>query len=497
MRQREKEFLKIAERAIFGYPRSPYLHLLKAAGCEWGDLHQLVDQHGLEAALSRLRQSGVYVTLEEFKGRRGAKRGAQTFHFTEEMFDNPYLLHHFEVQSGGTRSAGTRVMIDFDFISAMAADTAVLLDAHGLRKSVQGIWLPLGGTALVALMIYARLGQTPTKWFSQIDGRAMRLSFKYRTGTDLLLLYGRLFGHRLPWPEFAPVYDSGKVAAWIADMLKARGECCLTTFASSAVRICLVAKRQGLSFRGASFVTIGEPLTAARRREIESVGAKAIPRYAVTEAGILGYACGTPGASDDMHLLRGNLAVIQGTRQVGASATEVPAFFVTSLLRATPKILLNVESGDYGAMEERRCDCLFNDLGYSTHLSGIRSFEKLTSEGVTFAGADLLRVIEEVLPARFGGHATDYQVVEKESPDRLPQLLLIVSPRVGEINESEVIKTFLSELGKQTEAQKIMAEILAQAFSLRVQRTPPLSTQAGKILPFHLALRQQPEAVTS
>ena len=51
-------------------------------------------------------------------------------------------------------------------------------------------------------------------------------------------------------------------------------------------------------------------------------------------------------------------------------------------------------------------------LGYTTHIHTIRSWEKLTSEGMTFCGHDLIRLIEEVLPARFGGRPTDYQFVE-------------------------------------------------------------------------------------
>jgi len=42
-------FLRIVERAVYGYPRSPHRALLRHAGCELGDLRALVQQHGLEA----------------------------------------------------------------------------------------------------------------------------------------------------------------------------------------------------------------------------------------------------------------------------------------------------------------------------------------------------------------------------------------------------------------------------------------------------------------
>lgn len=79
-------------------------------------------------------------------------------------------------------------------------------------------------------------------------------------------------------------------------------------------------------------------------------------------------------------------------------------------------------------MENKECQCLFGQLGYVTHVSSIRSYEKFTSEGVTFAGTELLRIVEEVLPHCFGGEVTDYQIVEDDGPDALPQLFLYLSP---------------------------------------------------------------------
>ena len=39
---RGERFLRIAERSIYGHPPSPYLALLKMAGCELGDLREMV-----------------------------------------------------------------------------------------------------------------------------------------------------------------------------------------------------------------------------------------------------------------------------------------------------------------------------------------------------------------------------------------------------------------------------------------------------------------------
>jgi hypothetical protein len=94
-------------------------------------------------------------------------------------------------------------------------------------------------------------------------------------------------------------------------------------------------------------------------------------------------------------------------------------------------------SDDYADVVERRCACPLGALGHHTHFHNDRSHEKLSSEGMTFLGHDLIRLAEEVLPAQFGGGPTDYQFVEVER-DGLPRVDLLVSPRLGELDERAV-----------------------------------------------------------
>jgi hypothetical protein len=140
--------------------------------------------------------------------------------------------------------------------------------------------------------------------------------------------------------------------------------------------------------------------------------------------------------------------------------------------------------------DERPCGCLLGDLGLTTHLEGIRSFEKLSGEGTTFVHTDLLRVLEEVLPARFGGAGDDYQVVETESADGILRLELIVAPRVGPADPSVVREVFLDALGDGS-LDRLRAEIWRRAGTVTVSRRLPHPTRAGKILPFHLAHESQ------
>src|SRR4029079_17716597 len=126
-------------------------------------------------------------------------------------------------------------------------------------------------------------------------------------------------------------------------------------------------------------------------------------------------------------------------------AASVDALIYTTILPSSPKLLINVESGDYATVSSRACDCPMGRLGFTTHLSQIRSYEKLTSEGVTFLGTELLRLIEEVLPKAFGGAPTDYQLVEAEESG-FSRILVVASPALGALDEGAVVQCVLETL---------------------------------------------------
>jgi hypothetical protein len=156
---------------------------------------------------------------------------------------------------------------------------------------------------------------------------------------------------------------------------------------------------------------------------------------------------------------------------------------------------LNVESGDHGILEQRTCGCRLGSVGLTTHLSRIRSFEKLSGEGMTFVQTQLLRVLEEVLPARFGGTSGDYQVLEEEGTNGILRLLLIVSPRTGPADEARIRQTFLEELGRDGAFGRLGVGIWERAGTVEVRRQWPMATKAGKILPFHLTKADTPSEV--
>jgi len=236
-----------------------------------------------------------------------------------------------------------------------------------------------------------------------------------------------------------------------------------------------------------TFMTSGEPLTAAKSAEVRRAGADALNLYALAEAGVVGLGCaGAKAECDDVHLLEGSQAVIQRRRDVAFGGGKVDAFLFTTLHERTAKILRNVESGDFGVSEVRHCGCGLEEVGLTRHLHRIRSFDKLTGEGMTFVGTDLVRVIEETLPARFGGSPTDYQMLETEDAAGRTRVDVLVSPDVGEVDEDEVVHLVLSELSRGGETNRMMAEVWRQGGVLRVRRERPRLTAGGKLLSLHI-----------
>ena len=122
--------------------------------------------------------------------------------------------------------------------------------------------------------------------------------------------------------------------------------------------------------------------------------------------------------------------------------------------------------------------------GLTEHIREIRSFNKLTGEGVTLVGSDMVRILEEVLPARFGGSPLDYQLLEEEDDLGRTRLHLVVSPAIRIDDEAMVVETVLGALRKCTVAGDLAAAIWSQAGTLRVRRAAPVWTARGKFMPF-------------
>ena len=490
---REDNFLRLAERSIFGYPRSPYLPLLATKRITFRDLKSWVSRDGLEATLRTLELEGVYFTVDEFKGKVPVRRDGVNFLCEESMFDNPFLSFVYEVRSGATRSAGTRIRIDFDYLHQRSLYDAFLLDLHGCLKAPIANWFPVfpGAPGINSSLRFAHIGNPVQQWFSQVAEDRIRVNWEKRWGTKTIFAVHRLFGSPLAEPQYAGLNDAHRIAEWASQTLGEHANCVVYTFAASAVRVCIAAAEANLNLKGAKFLVTGEPLTPHKKREIESTGAVAIPVYGISEAGVIAAGCNHPHPqSDHCHLYKDTTAIISHRQVVPNFDLRLDSYLFTSLLYESPKLLLNVGMGDFGELHSERCDCGFGELGFDTCLSNIRSYEKLTGEGVTFVDTDFVRIVEKELPERFGGKSTDYQLIEEEDAKGFTRLHLLVSPRVGEVNEAEVLEKFMTLLKRGEASPESWAqsgtEMWRQSGMVRIRRDFPVCTSSGKILPFQL-----------
>jgi hypothetical protein len=477
MERRGPDFLALVRRAVYGHAASPYRRLLHEAGCEYPDLERLVTREGVEGALRVLHRQGVYLTVDEFKGRRPAVRGSMVLPVDPRSLRNPASAAHLPVRSGGSRSAGTPFPIDLGFVRDCAVDTRVAFDAMGGAGSHKAIWEVPGAGAVFRILKYAGCGHVPARWFSQVDSADPTLHPRYRWSARAMGWGGILAGTRLPRPDHVPADDPLPIARWMVEVLRAGGVPHLRTFPSSAVNVCQAAHRAGLDLSGALLMVAGEPVTAARIRTMRAVGTRVWPRFGSMETGPLGFGCLAPTEPDDVHLVDDQHAVVQ--------VEDDPTLWLTSLRPRAPLVLLNASLGDRATISGRRCGCPLEEVGWDTHLHTIRSHEKLTAAGMTFLDTDILRVLEDVLPARFGGAPTEYQLLEEEAPDGQPRLALLVHPAVGPLDVDTVRAAFLEAIGAGSGAERVMALLWRDAGLLRVERRPPLATLSGKILHLH------------
>jgi hypothetical protein len=474
-------FLNSVRRLIYDVPSSPYLALLNLAGCEYGDLEQMITQRGLEPTLQALYDDGVYLSFEEFTTTKEVVRGDQTLRFEFRDLDNPMLTGEMEDRTSGSRGRGRAVTISFEDIGERYASTRYLaLEGLGATDMVPILWLsgfPVGG--LPHWLSLGKLRRPPHRWFSTSNPE-----FAYG-GTSRYLVFAarmlaRRYGFSLPPPEFVALDEVGVVLDAVLEASRLQAGCVVITKPSFAVRLAAEARQRGASLDRVVFQTMNEPLTAGKAEEIHASGARVGAIYGFHEGGMVGVPCGNPVESDDMHFVADCFGLIQRDRE--QAGVQVRSFVYTTLLESARKVLLNVEIDDFGLFEPRQCGCPLDHLGYRDHFANVRSFTKLTGEGTTVLGTNCVHLIEELLPERFGGRSVDYQLLEVEDEQHLTRLQLLVSPRVGPLDEEAVLEAFSSALEAQERGGIPMWRTAA---TIQVVRQDPVHTVGGKLFPFY------------
>jgi hypothetical protein len=482
---RDDSFLRILECGVYDRPRSPYLALLRNARVELGDLVGMVRRDGIEATLANLYDAGVYVTLDEFKGRAPIERSGLRLDVTAEDFDNPLLVAGYEARTSGSRGAGARLLIDLDLLTQEAAYNALYLRAFGLEGRAYALWQPVppGVAGLKNVFRHVKIAHPVDRWFTQNRMAIGDQPLRYYLFTRYTVLAGGTYG--IPRPEHTPAAGALAVASWLDETKRGGRLPMLELTPSNAIRVCAAARAHGIDVSGTFFRLGGEPHSPARAAILEEAGGSATSRYSMGEVGNVTIPCADAVAIDDGHVVSDKLALlVRKVRPRGATAT-VDGLYFTTVMSSCPRLMINVESGDYASILDRRCSCPFGALGYRNHLHTIRSYDKLTSEGMNFLGSELIRLVEEILPRRFGGYPTDYQLVEEEEAG-MPRVSIVRSPRLDQVAASEVVETVLRALAATDDAGRMMAERWRDGGTLRVIDREPYVTSGGKVLALHL-----------
>jgi hypothetical protein len=354
----------------------------------------------------------------------------------------------------------------------------VLFAAHGWLERPLVFWTPTHTGLANRYLKCAKFGKRYTKWFAMATMAAPQDWIRSKVVHGLAR---RLAG--LPHPERVPLNQPGRVCDYLVDLVEMGTPPVVNTSPSAAARLSMEAKARGKTLDGVAFLLGAEPLTPARRATIEDSGAMAVPTYGTSESGWIGAQFPGLNKCDEVHIFRDAYAVIAQRPEPTDSTHPGRPLMFTNLRPASAKVLLNAELGDAAILETESTSWPATELGYTQRIHTIRSFRKITAWGTTFAQADLYPVLEQVLPARFGGSATSYQLVEQEDSRGIPQLVLLISPAVGEIDQGAVRSTLLQEIERLRSYYGFMATMLAQAGAIRIERREPMATARGKVLP--------------
>ncbi|HEV8340028.1 MAG TPA: hypothetical protein VGR25_10300 [bacterium] len=487
--RREHNFLEVLRTQVFERPESPYQTLLHLAGATFGDLEHSVRQHGVDGALLRLAEAGVYLTADEFKGKKEVVRGGTSFRVAPELFLRPGPASGFIGISSGTRNEPVSTFIPLDWLAVRTAAAGLFYASHDLYSRAHalcdGILPAAPGTN--NLLILGKLGIPVARWFSHrisVHSRAER-SYYYLL-TQLIILTGRLSGARFPWPQFIQLPDLRWIVHWVQEEHRRGIACCITTAASNAARIARTAEEMGVSLEGTTFIAIGEPYTESKREVIERLGARAASRYAYGGGVNIGFGCADRRYTDDVHVNEHFLALLAHPSPLPGDGPPIHPLLCTTLTPLAPRMLLNVASGDYALLERRECGCALGAAGLNLHVHRIRSFEKFTSEGLNYFYGDLFELFEQTLPGEFGGGPGDYQLVEEEDEKGQTRLTLLVHPSVGGVDETRLISRVFASLSAGSRGNQFMARVWQGAGTVRVRRQAPHASPRGKILPLHL-----------
>src|SRR5262249_18730496 len=132
---RERDFLSLIEQRIFAVATNPYHRLLRHAGCELGDLRELVRRSGVEGTLAELYRRGVYLSGDEVKGTIEAKRGSLRFQIAAGDLRNPGAQRHLPESTAGSSGSPRGIILELDSLRDWMPAYRLGFDADGVKEA--------------------------------------------------------------------------------------------------------------------------------------------------------------------------------------------------------------------------------------------------------------------------------------------------------------------------------------------------------------------------
>ena len=471
--QRDSNFLALAEY-IYGSPGHIYERLFAWAGCELGDLRNQVTRDGLEPTLRRLLSAGVYITNAELRGRKEIVRGGREFPVQAGGFLNPG--GRGQIKSFTSGSSGKRFQVEKGLAMQLHLEAyyGLNIEEFGLRDRecvLLASILP-SSWPLLYLARHRRWGAPVSKWFAPAvyGGKGAA----YKAVTRYICSQSFATGNPVPFPEFLGTQGFLPVARYIA-AAKRRRPVHLRSSVSFGARTAKAALDAGLDISGTIFNVSGEPLTEGKREVIEAVGGVMIAQYHATELAAIGFGCQSMRDGNRVHLVDDANCLFVA----GPDGEDRGPLFVTTAAPFSPNILINLEMDDTVTMQPAKCDCTFTRAGFTTEVRDIFSYSKVTGQGMMVQAQDLMALLEERMPNRFGGIAGDYQLSEEEAGSQT-QMVLRVSPRTGAQDTAAVRDYFFAEL-RTVYGGHLSARVWSYTDGFSVRLEEPIATATGKV----------------
>jgi hypothetical protein len=216
---------------------------------------------------------------------------------------------------------------------------------------------------------------------------------------------------------------------------------------------------------------------------LRGAGMRAYGMYAFTPEGVMGFQC-DHCADDEYHLWEHDIAVVGRRRGRPGGGSPVDAFCITSLALEAPRVMVNVENDDFGAVRrDVACECQLGGLGLTTRVADIRAITKVVTAGISLDGEILDGVVGTALPAALGGLPDDFQFVQVD--DGVSRLQLRVHPRLEGVDVDRArgaVSAALAGTDNGVLADQVWRDIAA----LELVRAAPERTRSGKTLALHV-----------